>query len=260
MGKKTIIVAAVTVTVLWVIWVLQYRLLRYLGIEWNGAALGQWGDTFGALNAFFAAFAFLGVAVTLAMQRQQMALQQKEIYDSLAEQHRQRFESSFFQLLDLLRDLRTEAVYSAKFPERRVVAGPAAFKAAHDDFIVLMQHQRNSGNLETVEQLSALYSTSVHMEGENEFGPYFRIIYTILRRISEDDVVEAKDKTRYGNLLRSQLSSAEIGLAGLNALTPASNDFRKFVDEFRLLKYLPQGDLRDLLAKFYKGTTFAARD
>jgi len=98
------------------------------------------------------------------------------------------------------------------------------------------------------------------MDAENPLGPFFRIVYSILRRISEDPLLSAAEKARYGNLVRSHLSTAEVGLIGLNALTKEANDFQKYVTEFRLLKYLPDNAIKSELKRFYPEATFAARD
>jgi hypothetical protein len=104
------------------------------------------------------------------------------------------------------------------------------------------------------------YSDEVHQRAEGTLGPYFRVLYTILRRISEKAELSDTEKAQYGNLVRSQLSSAEVGLIAANALTTASNDFKRFVIEFRLLKYLPLGGYRSILEKIYPEEAFAPRD
>ena len=45
----------------------------------NGAAAGQFGDKFGAVNALFSGLAFAGLIVTLLMQREELALQRDEM-------------------------------------------------------------------------------------------------------------------------------------------------------------------------------------
>ncbi len=104
------------------------------------------------------------------------------------------------------------------------------------------------------------YSDEVHQRAEGTLGPYFRVLYTILRRISEKEELSETEKARYGNLVRSQLSSAEVALIAANALTTASNDFKRFVIEFRLLKYLPPGGYGSILERIYPEEAFAPRD
>ena len=49
---------------------------------------GQFGDMFGGLNALFAALAFAGLMFTVWIQRQQLALQQRELIESAETQRR----------------------------------------------------------------------------------------------------------------------------------------------------------------------------
>lgn len=46
------------------------------------SAQGQFGDMFGAVNALFTALAFAGLIYTVLLQRDQLALQQQEIFES----------------------------------------------------------------------------------------------------------------------------------------------------------------------------------
>ncbi len=236
-----------------------YFAAHYLGGLLGGGLekAGVWGDTFGALNAFFGGLAFSGVIATLWMQRRELANQQNQLRDAQREQHLQRFDSTFFQLLTLLRDLREE-VRTRRHEYETELKGPAAFREFYD--INLKRSSIDSDKPMSKEDISALYASSTLMHAENPLGPFFRIVYSILRRISEDAALTTKDKERYGNLVRSHLSTAEVGLVGLNGLVKESNDFSKFIEEFRMLKYLPENRLKSDLRRFYSNATFDARD
>lgn len=259
MSRIALFAIATIVLALWALWAFQPSVLPWLGYKWPPGTTSQWSDTFGALNALFAALAFVAVLGTLWTQRQELASQQKQIDEGLAEQHRQRFEGHFFQLLGLLRDLRKEVKFERRAP-KAMVSGPDALKAAYNSFAhqlgIATMHDREPDE----SKIASLYEEAVHMDSENELGPYFRIIYTILRRISEDRLLSASEKISYGNLIRSQLSSSEIALVGLNGLTDASNDFRAYILEFKLLKYLPNTPIRSHLERFYPTKAFEARD
>ncbi|MGO7803326.1 putative phage abortive infection protein [Rhizobium ruizarguesonis] len=86
------------------------------------------------------------------------------------------------------------------------------------------------------------------------------MVYTILRRIKDDKVLSEPEKIQYSNLLRSQLTSHELALAGFNGLMPQANDFDALLTEFHMLKYLPTGIARRALEEVYDPTAFAARD
>ncbi len=56
-----------------------YFVSRYAG---DATKQGQFGDMFGAVNALFTALAFAGLIYTVLLQRDQLTLQQKEIFES----------------------------------------------------------------------------------------------------------------------------------------------------------------------------------
>jgi hypothetical protein len=68
---------------------------------------GTFGDMFGAINALFSGLAFAGIIVTILLQRQELELQRKELTETRKEFETQnttlkvqRFESTFFNLLN----------------------------------------------------------------------------------------------------------------------------------------------------------------
>ena len=258
---------ALLTIVTWLAWVLQFLIMRWLGRSWDIANAGSWGDTFGALNALFAAIAAIGVIYTLR-------LQQKQIAEAEIEQHKQRFERTFFELLRLLREEREKLrfQYSGDYLEKNgkssAIARAAGGSLRQGSMAVrsaLLEarfwiEKHPSGAQITRDEVAGLYQKHVHGRYESSFGPYFRLIYTILNRIRNDRILNDSEKADYARLLRSQLTSHEAGLAGINGLAPFSKDFSSLVTEFRLLKYLKENTLKDTLRKFYPDQAFEARD
>jgi hypothetical protein len=64
----------------------------------NAALRGQFGDKFGAINALFSGFAFAGIIFTLLLQRQDLT----ETRNAMSHE---RFDNTFFQLLNLHIDI-----------------------------------------------------------------------------------------------------------------------------------------------------------
>lgn len=94
-------------------------LLLYPDIA-NGGDIGKVGDSYGVLTSLYTGLAFAGVIVTIILQSQELALQRKELKDTRAEfkqQNRtlkyQRFENTFFNLVDQYRSL-GKSHFSAK--------------------------------------------------------------------------------------------------------------------------------------------------
>ena len=221
---------------------------------------GQWGDSFGAFNALASAAGFAVIFATLVVQSRAIRAQGDD-------QHRQRFESSFFQLLRLLRDLRAEVSFTHSKDYAEKSKKPEVDKEKHGynafteaifevSFWLLQRKQRQDT---TREQLASIYDEHVHRRHESTLAPYFRMIYTILMRVREDKILTSAEKARYANLLRSNLTSREVYLLAFNGLSDESKDLDELIIEFRMLKYLPLSKMRDRLVGIYGPPAFAAR-
>ena len=236
-----------------------------------GEGLGQWGDSFGALNAAISAFAFIGILVTLQLQR-------RGLREQAADQHRQRFDASFFELVRLQREARRELLFfnTPEFEGARAAKSFKSFSSATTGRLPadgpidpiaaadLEAHFRliQLGRLDhrTEDDVVEVYMRYIHSASESTIAPYFRLVYSILDRLRHDSILTDEEKIRYGNLLRSQMSSAEILLLGINSLAPVSADMRTLVTRFRMLKYLPPSSMRELLSRFHDPEAFTGRD
>lgn len=69
------------------------------------AARGQFGDKFGAVNALFAGFAFAGIIFTIFLQNREIKQTKAMLEAQLLDSNKQRFDSTFFQLLALHNDI-----------------------------------------------------------------------------------------------------------------------------------------------------------
>lgn len=271
MKRLWIIVAGVMVCATWLAWVAQRPLLAALGFGWDGSALGQWGDTFGALNALFSALAFVAVLFTLKQQREDLARQQAQIFAADRDQHSQRFETTFYELLRLLREARDAVEFrhtadylrDTSYSDRHFgdrATGLEAFKRANLEMLYWCSKDHRRDDEFTAKMLRDIYLDRVHNRYESSFAPYYRLLYTLLLRIKEDTVISQAQKYRYGNLLRSQLTSHEVALCGYNGLAAISGSFKELIVEFRLAKYLPNQFGRKRLEAIYPQSTFAGRD
>ena len=83
MSRTTINVLMFSVGIIFGGWVI-YVMVRAT-ITWDVHSIGEFGDSFGVLNALFAAGAFIAVLFSLKSQSDEL--------------HRQRFEASYFELL-----------------------------------------------------------------------------------------------------------------------------------------------------------------
>src|SRR5690349_1681956 len=89
-GAAVWLFIAISVVGIWVVWASKASTISRLLVGADDlAGVGQWGDSFGALNALFSGLAFIAVLATLRSQARALKNQQED-------QHRQRFDTTFF--------------------------------------------------------------------------------------------------------------------------------------------------------------------
>ena len=100
------------------LWAAHY----FLEVEEEDSSKALFGDSFGAVNALISAFAFAGMLVAFFLQRYELRLQRKELQltrDEMNEQtaqfkkqndtlQKERFESTFFHMLELQQQIVNE--------------------------------------------------------------------------------------------------------------------------------------------------------
>lgn len=223
------------------------------------AAAGAWGDSFGGFNALVGALGFGAVAITLNLQYRSLERQN-------VDQHVSRFEENFFRLVDLMRSLReslryeqTDSFKVAK-PDNHadgMSEGHGAIESAYQE-VLFWSFKNHAGRNIKRSIISAQYNNYVHARCEWCFAPYFRIIYTILNNIRNDGVLSSGQKYYYANIVRSQLTSYEVGLLAFNATSKYSKDLDDLIVEFRMLKYLPR-KRRRVLGRIFPDVAYEAR-
>lgn len=278
MKKLWIVALFLGALVIWGLW-------GYFGIELAGSFIGSrtkavgnagsWGDSFGAFTAAISTLGTLLVLVTLNVQLRAIAEQSRDV-------HRQRFESHFFELLKLARELKTEMNYTfskdfiktyitphneaiaifgtrTKKKRARTINGHKAINAALADyrFWILKHHK----HLLTFSEMGIAYADHIHPRAEPTFSPYFRLIYTMLDRLRTDKILNDEEKHQYARLLRSQLSSHDLTMIAVNATSKdIAKDMSSLLVEYRMLKYLPQSSLYRRLRHAYGDEAFMPRD
>lgn len=250
LSKYIALIISFCIFALWLGWVLQHYVLGYVGLTWSHEQLGQWGDTFGALNALFAGVASIAVIMTLTLQQRQINRSQRERY-------KQNFEGTFFQLLRLLRELRAEVSYFTTTDtnnSRRV--GGRALKGAYDDIKWHLISENPDARGLTKLEIAKIYTQHIDNRSEDNFDPYFRIIYTILKLIDKDKNLNEREKVQYGNLMASQLGSPEVALIVLSGLTDGAKDFSFYITRFRIPRYLPDSVVLRAVAPHYDAIAF----
>lgn len=256
----------------WWVWVLAIVIcfgVWYGGAHWtrsyaqkhaddNTERVGQFGDSFGAVNALISALAFAGVIVTFWLQRKELDLQYDELKSQRMEFEQQnktmklqRFENTFFNMMQLqqqiVNDLHLQVTYSTARRGNLMVEGPTVTKELNGREVIrhiydnVRQFVSNDG-----------LDSYKNVNNRDLLDHYFRHLYTILRFVDESDVYEPeKDengdskydpqkewelKYRYTTILRATLSRYEMLILYYNGLSEFGRQkLKPLIEKYALL-------------------------
>lgn len=228
---------------------------------------GTFGDMFGAVNSLFSGLAFAAIIYTIALQRDELSLQrkeleltrgelagQKEALENQSEHMRlQSFEGTFFQMLKLHNDLLDSIDINAS---NEILKGRDSFARAwrryRSKIVSYEVVQSKERRLEIIrEHYGNFWNTY-----SNEFGHYFRSLYNIIKYV---DAARDVDKSFYANIVRAQISSAELVVIFYNCLCKDGEKFKPLIEQYSLLKHLDQKDVQDGDIEFYEASAFGRK-
>jgi hypothetical protein len=198
---------------------------------------GQFGDFVGGLlNPTFSLLALIALLATFALQVRQFRMSAKELKDSSDALRIQNFEASFFQLLRLHNDIVNSVDLATS---KRVIKGRDCFRI----FLERLENVLHSESADSNFEAFLTHYDLFYMNHLHEIGHYFRLLYNIIKLVSRTDGI---DKRFYTNLVRAQLSSAELMLLFYNCLSSwGSEKFKPLIEEFAMLKTIPNSTLPD---------------
>ena len=174
---------------------------------------GQRGDAFGMVNALFGGLAFAGLIVAIILQTRELSLQRQDLKETreelsgqraaleeqVAAAAHQRFDSTFFQMIDLHHQIvRSLALVTNKDP----IEGRRAIEVINNRVTARLKGQPKGDaaadlpGLET--QLGQITDgcLELYQEYETRLGHYFRNLYRIVKFIDESEI-EDKRKLRW---------------------------------------------------------------
>lgn len=210
---------------------------------------GQFGDYVGGLlNPTFSLLALLALLATLGLQIRELRLSVKELRnsaDALTKQNetlrQQTFEGTFFQSLRLHNDI-VASMEVTSF----TLKGRACFQHYLSELENILTTEAAIENYETFLPHYNIF----YLKHQASLGHYFRLLYNIVKLVKQTEDIEQRF---YTNLVRAQLSSAELKLIFYNCLSDWGYEkFKPLVEEFALLKTMPNDALpsNDLLHKY----------
>ena len=200
--------------------------------------IGDFGESFGAIDALFAGLAFAVLIYTILLQKAELQLQREELQAQRETLQKQNFESSFFQLLGL----HNEIVNSMEF--KRIINEEAVTYSGRKCFVHMLS-ELNEGV--SYEDFFAEYQLYV--------GHYFRHLYNIIKFVDENEFLENLERQQfYTNLIRAQLSTDELGVLFYHGLSEPGAEFKDMIEEYALFE-----GMRDVFQNVEIDDQYAAR-
>lgn len=270
-GTKEIHFGRVAIIV--IVFIVALWLITLFSLVWfDGTTRGTFGDMFGSINALFSGLALAGIILTILMQRQELQLQRDELKETRNEfitQNEtlkvQRFENTFFNLLNLHHQIvnsidysyyktkeKTRGMGGLRFgevkpedKERVEIKGRDFFKHHFDGLSGVIK--------ETPEKYEELYLKYYHVL-QTDLGHYFRNLYRIIKFVDQTDFSYQKDaiddkqqfqlKYQYTSMIRAQLSDYELLWIFYNGICEYGEEkFKPLIEKYSLLKNIPDSSL-----------------
>jgi hypothetical protein len=218
---------------------------------------------FGVVNALFSGLAFAGIIFTILLQRKELKYQREELSATRSEfitQNKtlkaQRFESTFFGLINLHNQIVNDMDYEYENIYQRTdnAKGRDVFYQAYRELLNGLDK-----GLNTTER-NVLYSR-MYAKHNTDFGHYFRNLYRIIKIIDETEFIANEEleenlsqesidelyyklnyfeKYRYTSIIRAQLSDYELYILFYDGLTKMGEKFKPLIEEYSLLKTMPK--------------------
>lgn len=213
-----------------------------VGLERLGSFLsGSVGALWSLAGLLMIYVAFLGQQKQVFQQEEELRLQREDLRETKREMklqtaafEAQRFDASFFSLLNAhenyVRDIRSDSF-------RNTVRGREFFGAMYrwieDDLA------RSGVGRPLPLETAVKYYLRKYSDVEPLLGPYWRSLYHLIKYVDEASATDL-ERARYAKIARARLSSNELLVFFYNLGTEEGREFLPLVVRFDLLKHLPR--------------------
>lgn len=198
------------------------------GIDWDFENSGQFGDSFGPLSAIFSCAAAICAFLAYRSQAEEVERIKLSAEIDRASIYRRDFESTFFKLLEIVRD----SVRDVGYEHGKKYSGIDAF----EKMIYVLW---NSDGVCPPDFMRKRYS-ELYTHNKSDLPHYFRMCYHLVRFINDSEI---EDKVTYIRIFRATLSNPEMILLGLNIIYGGGQEkFKPLVENHALLHNISSGD------------------
>lgn len=197
----------------------------------------------GIISGIFASISFIGVLWTIYIQNKQiiiqtnqLKLQQSQIIENEQFIYLQRFESTFFKMLDLQQKLISDLSYSDRVPT--AITGRDLFIKLYKE--IDLPNLINTTGLKGLVEKHGISAYNIDsFSFPSYFDHYFRHLYRIMKFIDSQDekYLPFTKKYEYTSILRGTLSEYELIWLYYNCLSgPGEEKFKYYLEKYALLK------------------------
>lgn len=198
--------------------------------EFSISKSGVFGDSFGVLSSLFNGLALGALILTLIQQKDEFKLQH--------------FENILFEMIKLHVDLTTSIDLKKRDKETKeefITVGRDCFKPFYERLIDALKYQEDKHPEKSKEQRFEDAYNHFWSTWHKELGHYFRSLYTIFKYINDSEI---KDKKKYANIVRSQLSDYELLVLFYNCISKhGEQKFKPLATDFEIFNNLQTSKL-----------------
>lgn len=267
-----IVISIIVSIVIIGLWILNYTVLIDLPVTERGTI----GDMFGVINSLFSGLALAGIILTILLQRKELKYQRQELSDTREEfriQNEtlkiQRFENTFFHLLDQLHQIvnAIDFTYHTKKKKEQAKSFSQMTNNRNSELEDLVSvtitgrdvfrykfNKLNDNIISNDKDFKKIYLMHYGLS-KADFGHYFRTLYRILKIIDETDFIfnGSTDKNeifqikyKYASILRAQISDYELGWIFYNCLSENGIEkFKPLIEKYSFFNNLPNELIQD---------------
>ena len=237
-----------------------------------GCKANEFGDSAGFANGLFSALAFAGVIFAIVLQKTELVLQRKELKytrneikaqkQEMETQNKtlrlQRFENTFFQMLNLQEEIVSNLRYTYTENRTEIIMSGAAdgqTRTKKQDYIVIGRElfeylfekaihpvRRTEDNRGGMRSTIECFQLEGYMDSNHPsyFDHYFRHLYHIIKFVKNTQLLDSEEERyEYTSIVRAQLSRYELVWLYYNGLSDYGKEkFKPLIEEYALLKNL----------------------
>ncbi|SMO42952.1 Putative phage abortive infection protein [Chryseobacterium rhizoplanae] len=208
------------------------------GLNANESKRGTFGDMFGFANSLFTGLSFVGLIITILLQRNDLQKQAEaaEI---------QYFDNTFFNLLNIHRSItvnfsltvdRETKSNDYTYAHKVKKEGVNVFQLIYGELIYKLNLQ---GGFD-----QSVYNV-VYKNNWEILGHYFRSVQLIITRIDQLNTDSYEVKRNYIEILKAQLSEYELAMIFYHFLSHADKSYKEIAEKYALFEYINSALVED---------------